>query len=123
MESRYSATVFTRTFPLPRKTWFAADRRTLSFSATALWVMPDFSRASFSTDNTRYRSRAAASARLLKALLNNLEPRVASYAGWLGRDARVRHGDTGAGDRKRQMTNRPSMLLTTPESLEAMLVS
>ncbi|WP_051517989.1 DEAD/DEAH box helicase [Intrasporangium chromatireducens] len=59
----------------------------------------------------------------LKALLNNLEPRVAAYAAWLGRAAQVRHGDTGAGDRKRQAVNRPSILLTTPESLEAMLVS
>lgn len=59
----------------------------------------------------------------LKALLNNLEPRLASYAGWLGRDAVVRHGDTTAGARKRQTVNRPSVLLTTPESLEAMLVS
>ncbi|MDN5789365.1 MAG: DEAD/DEAH box helicase [Micrococcales bacterium] len=59
----------------------------------------------------------------LKALLNNLEPRLASYAGWLGREALVRHGDTTAGQRKRQMLERPSMLLTTPESLESMLVS
>jgi len=59
----------------------------------------------------------------LKALLNNLQPRLASYAGWLGRDALVRHGDTAPGARKRQTTNRPSVLLTTPESLEAMLVS
>ena len=59
----------------------------------------------------------------LKALLNNLEPRLATYAGWLGREASVRHGDTAAGARQRQATSRPSVLLTTPESLEAMLVS
>lgn len=59
----------------------------------------------------------------LRALLNNLEPRVASYAGWLGRTASVRHGDTTAGARKRQVFNRPDILLTTPESLESMLVS
>lgn len=59
----------------------------------------------------------------LKALLNNLEPRLQSYAGWLGLEVSVRHGDTGAGARKRQATSRPSILLTTPESLEAMLVS
>ena len=35
----------------------------------------------------------------------------------------VRHGDTTAGSRKRHTVNRPSVLLTTPESLEAMLVS
>lgn len=59
----------------------------------------------------------------LKALLNNLHPRVATYAGWLGRTAYLRHGDTTAGERKRQAVERPSVLLTTPESLEAMLVS
>ncbi|MGB8385609.1 MAG: helicase-related protein, partial [Dermatophilaceae bacterium] len=59
----------------------------------------------------------------LKALLNNLRPRLASYAGWLGRSAQVRHGDTTAGTRKRQLLERPSLLLTTPESIEAMLVS
>lgn len=59
----------------------------------------------------------------LKALLNNLQPRVATYAAWLGRTASVRHGDTTAGDRGRQTRERPSILLTTPESLEAMLVS
>lgn len=59
----------------------------------------------------------------LRALLNNLEPRVASYAGWLGRTAAVRHGDTTAGARKRQIFDRPDILLTTPESLESMLVS
>lgn len=59
----------------------------------------------------------------LRALLNNLEPRVASYAGWVGRTASVRHGDTTAGARKRQILDRPDILLTTPESLESMLVS
>lgn len=59
----------------------------------------------------------------LRALLNNLEPRVAGYAAWLGRTAAVRHGDTGAGARRRQALDRPDILLTTPESLESMLVS
>lgn len=59
----------------------------------------------------------------LKALLNNLEPRLSTYAAWLGREASVRHGDTAAGVRKRQSLSKPSVLLTTPESLEAMLVS
>jgi len=59
----------------------------------------------------------------LKALLNNLEHRLTTYAGWLGREALVRHGDTTAGARRRQQVDRPSVLLTTPESLEAMLVS
>lgn len=59
----------------------------------------------------------------LKALLNNLQPRLESYAAWLGREVSTRHGDTSAGARKRQTTERPSVLLTTPESVEAMLVS
>lgn len=59
----------------------------------------------------------------LKALLNNLEPRIASYSGWLGRQAQVRHGDTAQSVRKRQGHERPDILLTTPESLESMLIS
>lgn len=59
----------------------------------------------------------------LKALLNNLEPRVHSYAQWIGRTAQVRHGDTGAGQRRRQLLEPPDVLLTTPESLESMLIS
>ncbi len=59
----------------------------------------------------------------LRALLNNLEPRVQRYAGWLGRAAAVRHGDTGQAARRRQAVERPDVLLTTPESVESMLVS
>lgn len=59
----------------------------------------------------------------LKALLNNLHPRLEGYAAWLGRSVGLRHGDTTQGARKRQLEQRPSVLLTTPESLEAMLVS
>ena len=59
----------------------------------------------------------------LKALLNNLEPRLSSYASWLGLEAAVRHGDTTTGQRRRQLAERPSIMMTTPESLEAMLVS
>lgn len=59
----------------------------------------------------------------LRALLNNLEDRVDSYAAWLGRRAAVRHGDTAQGVRRRMVTDRPDILMTTPESIEAMLVS
>ncbi|WP_158887130.1 DEAD/DEAH box helicase [Amycolatopsis anabasis] len=59
----------------------------------------------------------------LRALLNNLQPRLASYAGWLGRSAEVWHGDVGPGARERMRREPPDILLTTPESLEAMLVS
>ncbi|MEY9213489.1 DEAD/DEAH box helicase [Thermobifida halotolerans] len=58
----------------------------------------------------------------LKALLNNLLPRLQSYAGWLGRTAALWHGDVTAA-RRRILRERPDVLLTTPESLEAMLVS
>ncbi|MGW2558682.1 DEAD/DEAH box helicase [Streptomyces sp. NPDC001514] len=59
----------------------------------------------------------------LKALLNNLLPRLETYTAWLGRSAALWHGDVTAGNRKRIMASRPDILLTTPESLEAMLVS
>lgn len=59
----------------------------------------------------------------LRALLNNLEPRIKEYAGWIGRTIGVRHGDTTAGQRARLLRQRPDILLTTPESLEAMLIS
>ncbi|SEP54167.1 DEAD/DEAH box helicase [Amycolatopsis saalfeldensis] len=59
----------------------------------------------------------------LRALLNNLHPRVASYTAWLGRSAALWHGDIGQADRARILRERPDVLLTTPESIEAMLVS
>lgn len=59
----------------------------------------------------------------LKALLNNLLPRLETYTGWIGRTAALWHGDVAAGRRRRILTERPDVLLTTPESLEAMLVS
>src|SRR5699024_6657120 len=59
----------------------------------------------------------------LRALLNSLQPRLSAYTQWLGRTAEARHGDTTAGQRRRLQTEPPDILLTTPESLEAMLVS
>lgn len=58
----------------------------------------------------------------LKALLNNLVGRVDSYAQWLGRRAALWHGDTKESQRQRIRTEAPDVLLTTPESLEAMLI-
>ncbi|MFB6977433.1 DEAD/DEAH box helicase [Streptomyces scopuliridis] len=58
----------------------------------------------------------------LKALLNNLAPRVDSYAQWLGRRAGLWHGDTKESQRRRIRTDPPDILLTTPESLESMLI-
>jgi ATP-dependent Lhr-like helicase len=59
----------------------------------------------------------------LKALLNNLQPRIAGYAAWVGRTAALWHGDTTAGQRRRLRVDRPDILLTTPESIESLLVS
>ncbi|GIJ20361.1 DEAD/DEAH box helicase [Micromonospora lutea] len=59
----------------------------------------------------------------LKALLNNLLPRVEHYAGWLGRRAALWHGDVTMGRRRTILRERPDVLLTTPESIESMLVS
>jgi ATP-dependent Lhr-like helicase len=59
----------------------------------------------------------------LKALLNNLIGRVAAYSQWLGRTAALWHGDTPAAQRRRIRVDPPDVLLTTPESLEAMLIS
>src|SRR6478609_2146441 len=50
----------------------------------------------------------------LKALVNNLEPRLHGYASWLGRSARAWHGDTNPGARRSIMASRPDLLLTTP---------
>lgn len=58
----------------------------------------------------------------LKALLNNLVGRVDTYAQWLGRRAALWHGDTKESQRQRIRTESPDILLTTPESLEAMLI-
>jgi ATP-dependent Lhr-like helicase len=59
----------------------------------------------------------------LKALLNNLLPRLERYADWLGRQAAIWHGDVAAPRRRAILAGRPDVLLTTPESLESMLVS
>lgn len=59
----------------------------------------------------------------IKALLNNLLPRLQSYAGWMGRSVGLWHGDVGTAARGRILRDRPDILLTTPESLEGMLVS
>ncbi len=59
----------------------------------------------------------------LRALLNNLQPRLHGYAQWVGRRTELWHGDVGPTQRRRILADLPDVLLTTPESLEAMLVS
>jgi len=59
----------------------------------------------------------------IKALLNNLESRLTRYAGFVGRTVQVWHGDIGQGAKARAKRSAPDILLTTPESLEGMLIS
>jgi ATP-dependent helicase Lhr and Lhr-like helicase len=59
----------------------------------------------------------------IKALLNNLESRLTRYAGFVGRTVQVWHGDVGQGAKARAKRSAPDILLTTPESLEGMLIS
>ncbi len=59
----------------------------------------------------------------IKALLNNLEFRLTRYCSPVGRRAALWHGDVRAGARKRIQREPPDCVLTTPESLEVMLVS
>jgi ATP-dependent helicase Lhr and Lhr-like helicase len=59
----------------------------------------------------------------LRALLNNLLPRLESYAGYVGAGVGLWHGDVGPAERQRLVVDLPDLLLTTPESLEAMFLS
>ncbi len=59
----------------------------------------------------------------LRALLNNLYPRISGYAELVGRTVGLWHGDIGEGGRKSILRDPPDLLLTTPESLEAMFLS
>jgi ATP-dependent Lhr-like helicase len=59
----------------------------------------------------------------IRALLNNLHVRLSRYATLVGRTCAVWHGDTSPTERSRINRERPDILLTTPESLEVMLVS
>lgn len=59
----------------------------------------------------------------LKALLNNLHERLEYYLGLVGRSCAVWHGDIPQSRRQQILRTTPDCLLTTPESLEAMLVS
>ena len=57
------------------------------------------------------------------ALLNNQEERLQRYAGMIGRRAFKWHGNVGPSARKRFLAEPTDILLTTPESLEVMLMS
>ena len=59
----------------------------------------------------------------IKALLNDLESRLRGYGALVGRRIDLWHGDVGAARRQTILRERPDLLLTTPESIEVMLVS
>ena len=59
----------------------------------------------------------------LRALLNNLHDRVIQYSGFVGRRTGVWHGDVLQSDKKAMLREPPEVLMTTPESLEGILIS
>lgn len=59
----------------------------------------------------------------IKALLNNLESRLEYYGNLLGRRVAVWHGDISPSRKAKLFAEPPDILLTTPESIEAVLVS
>jgi ATP-dependent Lhr-like helicase len=59
----------------------------------------------------------------IKALLNNQEERLGAYADMVGLRRFVWHGDVSDGDKKKFKAEPTEILMTTPESLEVMLVS
>lgn len=59
----------------------------------------------------------------LRALLNNQEGRVRKLASLVGLEAFKWHGDVGAGPRNRFLKSPAEVLMTTPESLEVLLMS
>lgn len=59
----------------------------------------------------------------IRALLNNLEERLSHYCSLVGRRCGLWHGDVGQAARSKILRDPPDILLTTPESLEAILIS
>lgn len=59
----------------------------------------------------------------LRALLNNLSPRIEHYTTLVGRRTALWHGDVGESAREAIRDEPPDVLLTTPESIEAMFIS
>ena len=59
----------------------------------------------------------------IKALLNNLDLRLQRYCTLVGRRSALWHGDVKTTERRHVLREPPDCLLTTPESLEVMLVS
>jgi len=59
----------------------------------------------------------------IRALLNNQEDRIGRYAALIGRRVFKWHGDTAQGPRRQFLREPTDILLITPESLEATLMS
>lgn len=59
----------------------------------------------------------------LRALNRDMHQRLVFWADHLGIDIQIRHGDTSQRARRRQVTKPPQMLITTPETLQAILPS
>lgn len=59
----------------------------------------------------------------LRALANDLEVRLGELFGLVGRNVAAWHGDVSQGRRKEILREPPDLMVTTPESLEVMLVS
>lgn len=59
----------------------------------------------------------------LRALANDLEPRLTELLGYVGRRSGIWHGDVPEGRRRALLREPPDLLVTTPESLEVMLTS
>ncbi len=59
----------------------------------------------------------------IKALLNNQSERLRLYTEMVGLHRFVWHGDTGSHERRKFLREPAELLMTTPESLEVMLVS
>ncbi len=57
----------------------------------------------------------------LRALNRDMVRRLSTWAGILGLSAEVRHGDTEAKVRRKQALKPPQLLVTTPETLQAIL--
>jgi ATP-dependent Lhr-like helicase len=58
----------------------------------------------------------------LRALNRDLEQRLVALGGDVGLTVAVRHGDTTPAERNRQSRHPPDLLLTTPETLQILLV-
>lgn len=59
----------------------------------------------------------------IKALLNNLDARLSNYGRLVGRTYARWHGDVTPTRRQKILASPPDVLLTTPESLELLLIS